>query len=412
MASEPASPARARRSASRVLRFAGIALAIVVLLAAATALFMSSRYFGATVEAGLAKAMLDGKQRTLKFEGPLEVSFWPNVGFKIGRVSLSEPGGAQEFASLDAARFSVAVAPLFGGRIDVTDCAVEGLQATIVRHRDGTLNIADLLPAETQPSSAAFTVDVGSAKIARAKLTWIDEAQGSTTALSELELSGERLRADTAAKTLQADAVSLGATVGDARLHLGIAGLSTSPAGLAAERLGVEATARGGDLAVEVALDSRLTVDATRRVAALENLTGSVKVTHPRLPRRLEAQLQGALHAGAEAADGALSAHFDESTARLKLRLTRYAPPVLAFDLDIDRLDMARYLPDGEGDAAQPSSAATTTDLSSLGDVTIDGTANIGSLKIAGMETRNIRFEIRSTQGRLDIRGGERPKRK
>lgn len=412
MASEPASPARASRSAAKVLRLAGIALAIGVLAAVAAALFLSSRGFGAAVEAGLAKALLDGKQRTLKFEGPLEVSFWPNAGFKVGRVSLSEPGSAQEFASLDAARFAVAVAPLLAGQITVTECAVEGLQATVVRHRDGTLSIADLLPAETQPSGSAFAIDVGAAKIARSKLTWVDEAVGRSTTLSDLELSGARLLADTAAKTLQADTLSLSASSGDTRLRLGLAGLSVSPAGLAADRLDVAANARSGEVAVEAALYSRLAVDARRRSAALEDLAGSLKLTHPRLPHRLEAKLEGVVHAGADAADGTLSAHFDESNARLKLRLTRYSPPVLAFDLDIDRLDMARYLPEGEDDKPQPSGAAAAADLAMLGDATIDGTADIGDLKVAGMETRNIRLEIRSAQGRLDVRGGQRAKGK
>ena len=106
---------------------------------------------------------------------------------------------------------------------------------------------------------------------------------------------------------------------------------------------------------------------------------------------------------GRNGADGSLATHFDESNATLKFRVTGFSPLAVHFDADIDRLDAGRYLAPNHADAAPAKNAAT--DLSALRSLRLDGTARIGSLQIAGARTRNLRLEIRSAQGRLDVRG-------
>ncbi|MEI2679831.1 MAG: AsmA family protein [Burkholderiaceae bacterium] len=58
---------------------------------------------------------------------------------------MSEPGGKEEFAALDSARVAVAVMPLLSKQVQVRRIEVTGLKATLVKKKDGTLNIADLL---------------------------------------------------------------------------------------------------------------------------------------------------------------------------------------------------------------------------------------------------------------------------
>jgi AsmA protein len=402
MAPEPAAD-RARRIAASLLKFAGIGLAGVLVLAALAAIFVSSRLFTGAVERQLIATMADQKHRILKFDGPLEIRFWPNAGFQVGRVSLSEAGSDQTFASLDAARFSLRVMPLFRAQVVVDECAVDGLALAIVRHRDGTLNIDDLLGSQ-EPSTANVDFDVAGINATHATLTWRDDASGATTVARDLALSLHRLQGNTAARTLHADDFSLSGEVDDLRLRLAATGLSAAPTAVAAEALKFDAQAKGNESSVSAALNARFAADPERASVALDNLSGDIDIVHPRLAKPLKLPLSGALHASRLAADGELATHFDDSNATLKVRIKRFSPLTLQVDAAIDRLDIGRYLVPGHAEAAA-SPKTTSADLSALKSVELEGTVKVGSLKIAGIETRNIKLEIRGSHGQLDVRG-------
>ncbi|MGE5467767.1 MAG: AsmA family protein [Ignavibacteria bacterium] len=394
---------------TRAARIAGLALAVLAVLAAVAAAFLNSRSFAADLEAQLARTLLERNQRSLTFEGPLEILLWPNAGFRLNRVRLSEPGSAREFAAVDNASFSVAALPLLRGTVSIQDCRLDGWRARIVRRRDGSLNIADLLPQETSPGSA-FALDAAAIALQGGALSWMDEAGGRTLEASDIAVTGRGLRADTQARTFSADQLALSARVGGMQLRLDTEALASAPATLSAQRIGLTVRRDAGDAAV--AASARLDADLQRKRLALDGLTGSVELTHPRLLRPLKLALKGGLHTDAGGAEGSLSSHFDESTATARLRLARYAPPALRFDIDIDRLDVARYLAprhDEAGPTARSpssSSASSSFDLAALDGADVNGTARIGNLKIAGIQTRNIKLEIRSEGGKLAVRGG------
>lgn len=403
MAPDAASAGR-RSRAAKLLKIAGLVLAGIVVVGMLVAAFVFSRYFTTAVEAELVATLRDSKQRTLKFEGPLEILFWPSAGFKVGRVTLSEQGGDKEFASLDAASFSLAVAPLLGGRMVIDQCTVDGLKAAIVRRRDGTLNIDDLLGGEQTPGPK---LDVGLASMAlrNATLAWVDEAHDSTTTARNIDLSGTHLHVTSATKTLDAGEVALAGDLGGARLRLGLEGLTASPAILKANRATLAVAYKDGGTAITAALASRLAAEPEQGSVALEGLAGDIDIVHPRLAHAVKLPLKGAFHAGRGKAEGSLSAHFDESNASLSFHVARFAPLALRFDIDLDRLDVDRYLSPDHVEAAAMPQNGSQTDLSSLKSLELDGTAKIGSLQIAGLKTSNIRLDIRSAHGALDVRG-------
>ena len=135
----------------------GIALALVaVLLGALYALFD-----GEKLKAELTRVVMEQKQRKLDIAGPLELSVWPDVGIKLGRLTLSEPGGKEGFLALDAARVAVAVMPLLSKQVQVQRIEVDGLKATLVKRKDGTLNIADLAGGGDKEAAAKAAPKVG-----------------------------------------------------------------------------------------------------------------------------------------------------------------------------------------------------------------------------------------------------------
>lgn len=93
-------------------------------------------------------------QRTLKIDGDIELSLFPRIGLSVQGLSLSDRNSEDPFASLESARFAVALWPLINNRLVVDHVAVTGFKAWIVRDEHGKLNFDDLLqtpPAGPQP---------------------------------------------------------------------------------------------------------------------------------------------------------------------------------------------------------------------------------------------------------------------
>lgn len=92
-------------------------------------------------------------QRTLAIKGDIELSLFPRIGLSVQGVSLSDRNSTDTFASIDSARFAVAIWPLMFNRLVVDHVAVTGFKAWLIRAEDGTFNFRDLV--ERQPVSLA-----------------------------------------------------------------------------------------------------------------------------------------------------------------------------------------------------------------------------------------------------------------
>ncbi|MFM2408022.1 MAG: hypothetical protein RL358_764, partial [Pseudomonadota bacterium] len=113
----------------------------------------------------------DSKQRTLHLDGDISLSFFPNIGAKVNRVALSEFQNEKEFAAIESVRVSLALLPLFSKQVVVNELSLSGLHATLIKHKDGTSNIDDLLspPVEKTPQPASAPVQFDIAKVVIAK---------------------------------------------------------------------------------------------------------------------------------------------------------------------------------------------------------------------------------------------------
>ena len=149
----------------KALRIAGLALAAIVALIAIAVGALYALFDGEKIKAELARNLLEQKQRKLDMPGRLELSVWPDVGIRLGRLTLSEPGGKEEFLALESARVAVAVMPLLSKQVQVQRVEIDGLKATLVKRKDGSLSIADLIggggkaaQGDTAAAPAAKTV--------------------------------------------------------------------------------------------------------------------------------------------------------------------------------------------------------------------------------------------------------------
>jgi AsmA protein len=385
-----------------------VAAILAVLLLAGIAVIVS-QFDAGRVKAEAVRAVADKTGRTLRIDGDLALSFWPNVGLRVGQVTLSEPRRAEPFAAVNAARVAVAVLPLLSGQVVVRAVEVDGLRATLIKRRDGSLNIDDLLagsPGEPAPADGAakparpaegreLGLEIAGIDITDAELVWQDEKAGKTTRISGLDLHTGRVLADSGRRTyavsdlslalkgavgsdrfsLQVEAPKLavspdkssGAAVkvraevnGAARridLTLSVDGFDGQDGVLKVGQLAVKVDAGFGEAALSGQLSSPLVADLERQTIALDKIEGQFDWRQPQT-QTLKLAIGGTVQAdlAKQSADGRLKVRAGETNLALKLAVARFAPLAMTFDVDVDQLNIDQYRPDG-GKGAQGGAA-------------------------------------------------------
>lgn len=405
----------------KALRIVGwVVLAVVGLLAVAVgALF--ALFDGDKIKAEISRTVLEQKQRTLVIAGKPQLSVWPDVGIQLDGVTLSERGSSTEFAALKSARMSVAVMPLLSKQVQVRALDVTGLKATLIKRKDGSLNIADLLgDPSAQPAQAdapaqpaePLKIDVAAIRIADAQLTWRDEQAGSTTNINNLSLSTGHVQADTGAKTANIEKLSL-AIKGQAgadgfSLALDAPKLALSPARSSGEAVTLSAGVQGSGRSalLKLVLSG---VEGNADAIRISKLTGSLDLAHPDMPmKQLSLPLNGSLQVNLaqQSAALALATKFGESNIATKLNVARFAPLSLGFDLDIDQLNVDKYLPPkpaGEAPAKEAAGKEAPINLAGLKGPTVQGNIRIGSLQVAKLKLAQINAKLALAGGKLDV---------
>lgn len=375
-----------------------IVAAVVGLLLLAGIAVIVSQFDAGRVKAEAVRAVAEKTGRTLRIDGDLALSFWPDIGLRVGRVALSEPRRAEPFAAVNEARVALAVLPLLTSRVVVKAVAVDGLQATLIKRRDGSLNIDDLLggappepaPADnttkpaTQPKGGGFGLEIAGIDVSNAELVWQDEKAGKTTRISGLDLHTDHVLADTGRRTyavsdlslalkgavgsdrfsLQVEAPKLavspdkssGAAVklraevsGAARridLTLSVDGFEGQDGVLKVGQLAVKLDAGFAEAALSGQLSSPLVADLERQTIALDKIEGQFDWRQPQaLTKTLKLVLAGALQAdlAKQSAGGRLTVGAGETNLALKLAVAKFSPLAMSFDLDVDRLNIDQY---------------------------------------------------------------------
>ena len=184
-----------------LLALLGIAVVAVAGAAIFVASFDANRY-----KPEIEQLVFDRTGRTLKIEGDIHLSIWPNIGAELGRTTLSEKGRAGSgdaspaaFLTITSSRVSVALKPLLSGQVLVDGLTIDGLSANITRDKGGAFNFADLTGTDsTQPHPAPVTgqraepsslqLDISSIALTNARVNYTDQKQGLDLQVSDLNL--------------------------------------------------------------------------------------------------------------------------------------------------------------------------------------------------------------------------------
>lgn len=180
---------------NKILKYSLIGTGSVVGVAVAGAAYLAATFDPNDYKDEIIKAVKESKQRDLRLDGDITLSFFPSIGANLGKVSLSEFKSDQQFAAVESARVSLALMPLLSKQVVVDEVAVSGLQATLVKRKDGTTNIDDLLSKDekTPDEKQQVEFDIASVSVEKTALTYRDEGSGAQYAIKDLNLHTGRI---------------------------------------------------------------------------------------------------------------------------------------------------------------------------------------------------------------------------
>jgi len=138
--------------------------------------------------------------RDIRIEGELGLSVFPCCAVEVGRTHLSNPPGFSEadFLSFDNAAVSIGVLPLLlDQRIEVGEVTLEGFDVLLETQRDGSVSwsFADTdnaaLPADSADGATPLALNGLSAegfRLLNARIRWKDATSGTDVVLSNVDV--------------------------------------------------------------------------------------------------------------------------------------------------------------------------------------------------------------------------------
>ncbi len=442
--------------------FFGLIVATVVVIIAAIViipLVVDPNDYKDEIIAGVKSAT--GRDLTIRDD--MQLSVFPALAVRLGGVALSNAPGfkAEQMAAVEELDLKVALMPLLSGSLEVDTVVLRGLEVNLAKDKNGRTNWEDLTSGKKSEAPAPasggqdLAVQIEGVVIDRAKLVWDDRQSGKRYELDNLSLktgaiaSGREVPVDLAlllkstapAQTLDFE-LTANVTANDEFTRIQITDLVTRLAaageGLPSGGLDLETAANVdfdndagtisvSDLAVSgpnfqltgglsgKGLTGTPSFDGNFKLAEsdlkqLIALGGPAPVTaDPAALTRVSAEF-GVQASDKSAALKPFTVKLDDSTFTGDFSVTSFEGPALRFALNLDQIDLDRYLPPGaEGEAAEQVADSAPTEkpaddpLAALRPLDLARKIKIGKLKVANLNTTDIAVDIKSHGGVLTV---------
>ncbi|HEY4371246.1 MAG TPA: AsmA family protein [Burkholderiales bacterium] len=178
----------------KTIKYLAIALGGLILIIAVAVGIFAATFDPNQYKDEITRVVKEKKDRTLVIPGDIKLAIFPKLGVETGAASLSEYKSDKPFLKVSRARLYLNVLPLLRKELVIDKIEVEGLQANVVKRRDGTFNFDDLLAKdEKKDDQEMVKFDAQGFKLENAAVTYSDEASGQTAKIGGLNLETGRL---------------------------------------------------------------------------------------------------------------------------------------------------------------------------------------------------------------------------
>jgi len=374
--------------------------------------------------------------RSFSIGGDIDLSLFPWAGVALSDIRLGNPPGFDEqpMASLEGFEVRVKLLPLIFRDIQVKRFVVQRPQVLLIRQKDGSANWEGFggaeksgagpakqkrpaPPPETEASLPIETLAVGEFAVTDGSVRYVDRGAGSENTLSDLTLRLTDVSLDrpvplTFSAQVDGKPVSLEGTVGPVGRQPGKGDFGFDLMAKALGQLEVAAVGKVSNATSNPQVDATVSVSpfSPRKLASAAGQPFPLETKDPEVLKKVSVTV--GVRGGPESIsliDGVLA--IDDSTAKFSAQVSEFEKPKASFDMQLDRIDLDRYLPAGKEKKAEkkegPPPADQTkekTDYEPLRRLVLDGKARIGELKVAGAKMKDVRLTVSAKDGviRLD----------
>lgn len=162
-----------------------------------------------------------------------------------------------------------------------------------------------------------------------------------------------------------------------------------------------------GDTTLNGRLATPLSVNLKAQTVDLQKLVADLSLPNPAGgTMALKANGNASIKLDKQAVAAAFNGSMDQSAFNAKLGIAGFSPMAYTFDIGIDRIDLNRYQSRAAGPAkgAAPKQAPEQPmDFSALQKLQANGKLRVGALKVANLNTTNVRVDLRAANGRLEL---------
>lgn len=175
-------------------------------------------------------------------------------------------------------------------------------------------------------------------------------------------------------------------------------------------QLALSMSGKQGDTALGGKLTTPMTVNLKTQSIEMPQLAADLNLPNPGGGTlALRAGGKASVDLGKKNVVATLNGNIDQSTFNARLGVDGFSPMAYRFDIGIDKLDLDRYkakastAPVPKQTPSKGDAHEQPMDFSALQKLQATGSARVGVLKVANINASNVRFDLRSANGRLDV---------
>ncbi|MGD9045208.1 MAG: AsmA family protein [Desulfobacterales bacterium] len=359
----------------------------------------------------------------------LSLSLFPWIGVSLSEAQLGNSAGFKEkdFVSVKSFEVRVKLLPLLSKDVQLKRFILNEPKITLVKNKSGQVNWAlpddtkEKAPAEKTPKeSEAPSVEaglpikdltVGELSIKNGSVIWIDHTTANRKEITALNLTLQDVSLERPVKLsfsaiLDNQPVAVDGTVGPVGKDFKQATIPLDLDVNAFKQLVLKLKGSLKNPASNPGIDMAVGIEefSPRELMAALGQKFPVATSDPKALDRvaLKANIKGDA-SKVSVTNGILN--LDESTLNFSLNASDYSRPNLAFDLNLDRINLDRYLPpkSEKKPAAEKPAGKKPIDYAPLRRLILNGRVRIGQLVANKAKIQDLLLQIKAKNGVFDL---------
>ena len=415
---------------NKTLKILAITLGSIIALLIAGAVILSLVVDPNKYKDNIIQIVKQHTGRDLKIDGKISLSFFPWLGAELPPMTLSNAPGFDKkpFAEVKQAGIQVKLLPLLRKEIVIKQVTLDGLRLRLAKNSTGVTNWDDLSgakgaqkPADKSTSGTGPSLGglaIGGIVIRDAEVTWNDQMTGAMYSVKNMGLKTGQLASGTPADLkLGFDLTSAAPKINtrvdvDARLTLDVdkQTLDMPKLSLAVAGMNLILTdVKGSNIMKAPALHGQLAIASFNPRALMQEFGVKYETTDPK------ALTQASVHTAFSASSKDMQLKnikvtLDSTTINGSFALNDFAKPAYSFDINIDDIDIDRYMSPVATAKSQdvkvntpPATAPVAIPVDSLRKLNADGGIKIKKLKATGIRSTDVSTHIKAKDGIINI---------